>query len=347
VIQFQKQPIMRKVVYALAPLWLFSIFLYGWKALTITAVVFVAGILSEWVMEKAKKGKTTKVSEAALVTCALFALSMPPELGNWQNLWIPIVGIIFALVMGKGVFGGFGRNIFNPAITGRLFVYLAFPGPLGTGWTTPGLFGMVPEGIDAVSAATSMDVLKGAATSADMGGNALLNLFGWDAPDWLTYMLGFETGSLGETSFILIVIAGIYLIATNTANWRLIVSTAGTAFIMMAGLHYLPPALGFEPIAKAMNPFLGIMSGSIAFVAVYMSTDPVSGAKKPRAMWAYGAIIGTVTVLIRVFAGFPEGTSFAILVANTFASLLDEVLGAKKKKAPVKAPAKPAAQEAN
>jgi Na+-transporting NADH:ubiquinone oxidoreductase subunit B len=116
VIEFQKQPIMRKVVYALAPLWLFSIFLYGWKALTVTAVVFIAGILSEWVMEKAKKGKTTKVSEAALVTCALFALSMPPEMGNWQNLWIPVVGIVFALVMGKGVLADSAGTFSTPPL---------------------------------------------------------------------------------------------------------------------------------------------------------------------------------------------------------------------------------------
>jgi len=340
VIEFQKQPIMRKVVYALAPIWAFSLFLYGWKVLTVTAVVFLTGILAEWVMEKAKKGKTTKVSEAALVTCALFSLAMPPELGRLENLWIPMVGILFALIIGKGVYGGFGRNIFNPAIAGRLFIYLAFPQALGTGWTTPGFFGMAPEGIDAISAATSMDILKGASL-ADMGGNTLNALFNLDVPQWLNYFLGFETGSMGETSFLLITLAGIYLVWTKTANWRLIVSTAGSAFLMMAGLYYIPQWLGYSILPGAIDPVMGIMSGSIAFVAVFMSTDPVSGAKKPRAMWAYGALIGVVTGLIRFAPGFPEGTSFAILTANTFASLLDEVLGEKKKKPAAQAPAKP------
>ncbi len=131
---FQKQIMMRRVVYSLIPIMIFSIYLYGIRSLLIHLVVFAAGILTEYVFMKSM-GK--KVSEAVLVTCALYALSMPPMV----PLWVAAIGIIFGVLFGKNIFGGFGRNIFNPAITGRLFVYITFPSYMTTAWKTPGSFG--------------------------------------------------------------------------------------------------------------------------------------------------------------------------------------------------------------
>src|SRR5690606_36933958 len=133
---FQKQAIMRKVVYSLIPIFLWSVYLYGWRVLAVTSVVFGVGILAEFVMEKAKN---KKVSEAVWVTSALLALSLPPAV----PLWIAAVASAFAVVMGKGVYGGFGRNIFNPAITGRIFTYISFPLLLQTTWMIPGMFGTI------------------------------------------------------------------------------------------------------------------------------------------------------------------------------------------------------------
>lgn len=311
---FQKQLIMRRVLISLAPIFLFSIYLYGWRVPVVTAVVFLFGILTEFLMERTRK---KKVSEAVLVTCALYALALPPAV----PIWVAIVGIVFAVFLGKEVFGGFGRNVFNPAITGRLFVYITFPRLLQTTWMVPGNFGTGGiNGVDGVTAATPLEILRGTAEGS---------------VDWMDLLFGIRAGSIGESSIVLIVIAAIYLIITKTANWRLIVSTFGTA-LAMAAIFYATGAIDIPP-------HLYIMSGSIMYVAVFMSTDPVSAPNKPISQWVYGAIIGGVSMLVRTFSGFPEGTSFGILMGNVFASLLDEMFPAKKKK---KAPAKPATASA-
>lgn len=307
---FQKQLMMRRVVYSLVPIFLFSIYLYGWRVLAICAVVFVVGILTEWVFEKRRN---KKVSEAVLVTCSLYALSLPPA----TPLWIAAIGIIFGVAIGKEIYGGFGRNIFNPAITGRLFIYITFATALSESWMAPGAFGTAgPAGVDAITAATPLAVMRQTAEN----------------PDIVNLLLGFRAGSIGESSVILIVAAAVYLIWTKTAQWRLIVSTALSAGILTAAFYY-------TGIAPDLVPQLAMMSGSILYVAVFMSTDPVSAPNKPASQWIYGAIIGSVSILVRSFSGFPEGTSFGVLLGNVSASLLDELLPKQKKK---KKQAKPA-----
>ncbi len=307
---FQKQVIMRRVLISLAPIFLFSIYLYGWRVPVLVGVVFLFGILTEFVMERTRK---KKVSEAVLVTCALFALSLPPV----TPVWVAIVGIVFAVFLGKEVFGGFGRNVFNPAITGRAFVYISFPTLLQTTWMVPGSFGTLGiNGVDGVTAATPLEILRGTAEGQ---------------VEWLDLLLGIRAGSIGESSILLIVIAAIYLIATKTANWKLIVSTFVTALAFSAIFYFT----GLVDVP----PHLYMMSGSIMYVVVFMSTDPVSAPNKPISQWVYGCIIGGVSMLVRTFSGFPEGTTFGILMGNVFASLLDEIFPKAKKKT-AKAPAK-------
>ncbi len=299
---FQKQPIMRKVLYSLAPIFLFSIYLYGLRPILTALVVFPLGVLVEYLFEK-KRGK--KVSEAVLVTCALYTLSMPPVV----PLWIVAVGILFTVFMAKEVYGGFGRNIFNPAIAGRLFVYISFATILQAGFVQPGAFGasagLWGYPVDSMTAATPLAQLRhGEPISV------------------LNAILGFRMGSLGESSVILIVLAAIYLIATKTANWRLIASTVGSAVVLNG-------VLLLAKVPRVM-PIESLLVGSFLFVAVFMATDPVSAPKKPLAQWLYGTLIGFSVVLIRSFSLFPEGTSFAVLLANTAASLLDDLVSGKK-----------------
>ncbi|MFO8064795.1 MAG: RnfABCDGE type electron transport complex subunit D [Spirochaetota bacterium] len=301
---FQKQLIMRRVMYSLVPIYLFSIYLYGWRVLALTAVVFPLAILTEWAFERTRK---KKVSEAVFVTSGLYLLAIPPA----TPLWIAAVGIVFAVAIGKEVYGGFGRNIFNPAITGRLFIYITFPTVLANGWMVPGMFGMAGEaGIDAVTAATPLAGLR----NPDVAN-----------PDLMDLLLGFRAGSIGESSVILIVAAAIYLIYTKTAQWRLIVSTIVSAGVMLA-------IFDLTGLTQNMPPHVGLMSGSILFVSVFMATDPVSAPNKNMSQIIYGVIIGTVSMVVRVFSGFPEGTSFGIIIANVFASLIDELVPKKKKK---------------
>jgi Na+-transporting NADH:ubiquinone oxidoreductase subunit B len=298
---FQKQAIMRRVLLALTPIYLFALYLYGWRLLALGVVVFVVGVGLEYVFEK-KRGK--KVSEAALVTCSLFLLSLPAQ----TPLWVAAVGIAFGIVFGKEIYGGFGRNIFNPAISGRLFIYITFPNLLQTGYLLPGRFGFAS--VDGVTAATPLMMLRG-------GENV----------DVLDLLLGFRAGAMGESSIALIAVAAVYLIATNTANWRMIISTSVSAAILTF-------ALDFFGAAKALPTLPAMLSGSILFVSVFYATDPVSAPKKRPSQFIYGVIIGGVSILIKTFSLFPVGTSFGIIVGNTFASLLDELFsgsGGKKK----------------
>jgi Na+-transporting NADH:ubiquinone oxidoreductase subunit B len=292
---FQKQTMMRKVLLSLLPVFLFAGYVYGLRLLILVLVVFPAGFLCEALFELRKK---KKVSEALFVTCGLYVLSLPPTT-PW---WVAIIGIVFGIVIGKEVFGGFGRNPFNPAICGRLFVYITFPIFLTTGWISGGNFGL-----DAVTSATPLTLLR-AGETVDL--NSLL--------------LGFRPGSMGESPVILILLAGIFLMSTKTANWVIIVSTLSSAALLTFSLD-------IAGVPKALDTIPALLSGSLLFVVVFIATDPVSAPKKPLPRVVYGIIIGTVSILVRTFSLFTEGTSFGILIGNTFAPLLDEILGKKKK----------------
>jgi Na+-transporting NADH:ubiquinone oxidoreductase subunit B len=314
---FQKQVIMRRVLYSLLPIFLFSIYLYGWRVLAIAAVVFSVGILTEFIVER---GKKKKVSEAVLVTCSLFTLSMPPG----APLWIPAIGILFGVLLGKEVYGGFGRNVYNPAITGRLFVYITFPVILARSWMSPGNFGIgarIGEMVDGASTATPLFVLRN-------GGST----------EFINEIIGLQPGSMGESSILLILLAAAYLLITKTANWRLLLSTLASAALLSAVFF-------FSGLTPELPPHLALANGSILFVSVFMATDPVTAPNKKAAQWLYGLIIGFVAIIVRTFSAFAEGTSFGIMVGNTFASLLDELAGKIKKKAPA-AKAQPAAASA-
>ncbi|HOV38210.1 MAG TPA: RnfABCDGE type electron transport complex subunit D [Spirochaetales bacterium] len=296
---FQKQIIMRRVLYSLIPIVLFSLYLYGIRPLVILLVSIILGTATEYIMEK---GRNKKVSEAVLVTSTLFALSLPPK----TPLWVVAVGIVFAVFMGKEVYGGFGRNIFNPAITGRLFIYITFPNILAASWMAPGKFGSYA---DVVSAATPLGIIRAGNTST-------LNL--------LDLFLGFKGGSIGEGSILLILLAGIYLVFTKTASYRIILGTV----LGSLGLSFGLDAFGVQGAFPALY---SLFSGSVLFVAVFMATDPVSAPKRASSQWIYGILIGIVSIILRLYSAFPEGTSFALLLSNTFASLIDELTTPKAK----------------
>jgi Na+-transporting NADH:ubiquinone oxidoreductase subunit B len=302
-----KQKIMSQVVYALIPLVLFSIYLFGWRSLSILIVVNIAGFLSEYIFAKIYK---KQVSSAVFVTNFLFALSMPPAV----PYWIAVVGIVFGVVFGKMVFGGFGRNVFNPAISGRAFIYISFGVPLTAGFVQPasgfpGGFAQWLAGADAVSRATPLFEFNSG------GGVPLLNL-----------VTGMTSGSFGETSALLIIAGGIFLIVKKAANFRIILSG-------LLGYLVLQSALFFGGVEAAVNPLSGLFCGSLLFGLVFMATDPISSSQTTNTgRWIYGALIGVLISLIRVFSIWIEAVTFAILLANMFAPLLDHSLKERKKK---------------
>ena len=306
---FLKQKIMHRVLISLAPITLFSIFLFGWRVLALMAVVTVTGVLFEYLAMRLINGSSAKVSEAVLVTCVLYTLTLPPAT-PW---WVAVIGIAFGVFFGKGVFGGFGRNIFNPALVARCFVYVSFPAYLTAGWIEP--LTRLPGGFarfstDIVSSATPMVQIK-----AGEAASSLLDLF-----------LGLISGSNGETSALLILAAAVYLIATKTASWKIMLSCALTFAVLSAAFHYTG--------LYAADPLYSLLSGGFLFATVFMATDPISAPADDRAKIAYGALIALAAILIRIFSLFTEGIMFAILFANIFSPLLDrqfKALKARKK----------------
>ena len=306
-----KQKIMRRVLISLLPIFAFSVFLFGWHMLLLLAVVMVAGIVCEYGAKRLISGSKAKVSEAVLVTCLLFTLTLPATT-PW---WVAVIGISFGVFFGKGVFGGFGRNIFNPALVGRCFVFISFPAYLTAGWPAPytifpGGFAHFTSNVDAVAMATPLALLKDTGAVTDYG-----RLF-----------LGIIPGSAGETSALLILCAAVYLLLTKTASWRIMLSCS-TTFAAVGTVLYLT---GVSPA----NPLSALLSGGFLFGCVFMATDPISAPSDKTAQVLYAALIAGTVVLIRTFALFPEGVMFSILVGNMFAPLIDRQV--KERKAAVK-----------
>lgn len=299
-ITFMKQKLMRRVIYSLIPIIIASVYFFGLRSLVLLIWVSILAVLSEWLFER-KSSK--KISEAVFVTSILYTLTLPAR----TPLWIAGLGIIFGIVFGKEVFGGFGRNVFNPALVARAFVYVCFPKFLTLQWSKPAssLFGgfttYITEPIDALSHSTPMLIFRESGIMASYS-----DLF------W-----GNISGSLGETSAVLIIFAAIYLIYTKTASLDTMAS-------MTIGFVCFSSILHFSGINQVPNPLFGILSGGFLFAAVFMATDPVSAPKTKEGKWIYGLMIGIITVIIRGFALFAGGVMFAILIGNTFAPIIDE-----------------------
>ncbi len=297
---FMKQKLMRKVILSLLPICLASVYFFGLRALVLMLWVIAIGTLTEWFFEKRNK---KPISEAVIVTCILYTLTLPPI----TPLWVAGIGIIFGVVFGKEVFGGFGKNIFNPALVARCFVYVNFPTPLTMYWSKPasgfpGGFGVwLTETVDVLSHATPMLIFRDSGQTAS----------------YLNLLLGNVSGSLGETSGLLIIFAAIYLIYTKSASWQ-------TMAAVMAGYFFMSTSLFYMGSATVPHPLFGLLSGGLLFGTVFMATDPISSPMTVEGKWIYGILIGVVTVIIRGYALFAGGIMFAILIGNTFAPLIDE-----------------------
>jgi len=297
-----------RVCYALMPIVAASIYIFGWRALAVVALTFPFGIVSE-ALFTFRQGKP--VTSAVFVTCLIFALSLPPTI----PFWMVIIGIVVGVVIGKMAFGGFGQNIFNPAMVGRCFLYITFPIQLTNSWVEPmwgGLGGFLhwANPAEALTRATPLVNLK-------QGGTAPLgHLFVGNIP-----------GSLGETSALLILLGGAFIIYKKAASWRLCLSCLLGGTLLVTILH----VVGFPTMP---SPAAAVLSGSFLFGSAFVATEPISGAKTKLGQWIYGGAIGGLTMVLRGFSNFPAGIMFATLIMNSFVPLLDQTVrqaqGAKK-----------------
>jgi Na+-transporting NADH:ubiquinone oxidoreductase subunit B len=280
-----------------------SIYFFGLRSLFILILVNIIAFLTEYIFNRFYN---KPVSSSVFVTGVLFTLTLPPTL----PYWMAAVGIIFGVLFGKMVFGGFGKNIFNPALVGRVFLYINF-GNFMTGskiWAKPFtnmLGGFVAYLPDTITAATPL---------ADKNTNSYLELF-----------VGNHAGAIGATSILLILLGGIYIVYKKIADYRIVFSLFVAVAITQTILVILK--------VVNFNPLYSFLSGGLFFGAFFMATDPITASSTKTGKWIYGAFIGLLTVLIRVFSSWPEGIMFAILLANMFAPIMDYYIKRQKREA--------------
>jgi len=244
-----------------------------------------------------------EVNEGYLVTGMLIPLIMPVDL----PLWMLALSVVFAVIVGKEVFGGTGMNIWNPALLARAFAFFAYPSHMSGDkvWISGLTKG---EGvIDGFSGATPL-------------ANAQAGL---DIPSFQDMFLGFIPGSVGETSALAILLGAALLIFTGIASWKIMVSVFAGGLLTALFLNLVAPPDSY----MAMPAWNHLVMGGFAFGAVFMATDPVTGSQTEAGKWIYGFLIGFVVIIIRVFnPGYPEGMMLSILLLNTFAPLIDHIV---------------------
>jgi len=264
--------------------------------LPIYAVTFVVGGFWEVLFATVRKHE---VNEGFFVSSILFALICPPNIPLWQVA----LGISFGIVIGKEIFGGTGKNFLNPALTGRAFLFFAYPAQISgdTVWTA----------VDGFSGATPLSLAAAGGADAIMASGLT----------WFDAFAGSIQGSIGETSTLAIFIGGAVLLVMGIASWRIV---AGV-MIGMVGMSLLFNAIGSDTNALFSLPwYWHLVVGGFAFGMIFMATDPVSAAMTNTGKLYFGALIGVMVVLIRVInPAFPEGMMLAILFANLFAPLID------------------------
>jgi Na+-transporting NADH:ubiquinone oxidoreductase subunit B len=257
-----------------------------------------------------------EISEGVFVTAMLFPLTLPPTAPLWQTA----LGISFGVVIGKEIFGGTGRNFLNPALTGRAFLYFAYPVQMSGDavWTV--LSGARETMVDAFSAATPLVVAYGSKTA----GAVEHTLAEAGYPFWRLFF-GLYPDSIGASSTFLCLLGAVVLVVIGVASYRIIL---GDILGVLAVGYLLNLIAGQEASAyMTMNPFYHLIIGGTAFGIAFMTTDPVSAPDLHASRWIYGFCIGALTVLIRVFnPAFPEGIMLAILFMNVFAPLIDHMV---------------------
>lgn len=258
-------------------------------------VTFLAGGFWEVVFSVVRRHE---INEGFFVTSVLFALTCPPDVPLWQVA----LGISFGVVFAKEIFGGTGKNFLNPALTGRAFLYLAYPAQ----WSGETIW----VAVDGYSRATPLGI------------GAVDGMAGIEAQySWLDAFLGYIPGSVGEVSALAVGIGGALLLITRVASWRIVLATLAGTLLMASLLNWI--GSDTNPMF-AMPWYWHMVTGGFAFGLFFMATEPVSGPITNRARWYYGILIGVMVVLVRVMnPGFPEGMMFAILFANLFAPLFD------------------------
>jgi Na+-transporting NADH:ubiquinone oxidoreductase subunit B len=325
---------MATVVFTLVPLLLFGIYNAGYQSrlasglstewlpvvwqgsvlvVPLVIVTYLFGFGWEIVFAVVRRHE---ISEGVFVSCMLFPLTLPPTTPLWQAA----MGISFGVVIGKEVFGGTGRNFLNPALTGRAFLYFAYPAQMSGDAVWTALVGARQTVVDGFTAATPLVVVETAKTAGSA--ESVLAEAGYTAS---RLFWGLYPDSIGASSVFLCLLGALILMALGIASHRIILGDILGVLAMGGLLNFL--ATDATSPYLSLNPLYHLLMGGTAFGIAFMTTDPVSAPDTHAARWIYGFAIGALTVMIRVFnPAFPEGIMLAILFMNVFAPLLDHIV---------------------
>jgi len=307
---------MRRVLIALAPVSVFGVVLYGVPALLTILVSVAAAVLAEALFRKITRQDIRIRDLSAAVTGLLLALILPPGT-PW---WITALGSFFAIIVAKEFFGGLGANVFNPALIGRAFLLMSFPVAITT-WAVPrAFFAISPLAAapDTVSGATPLGLIKLGNTVADVGVGFAANGLAAGSEYWhtlLSLFLGIREGCIGESSIVLILIGFIYLLFTQTIDWRAPVSMVVSVLIFS--------------LLFGRDPLFAVLSGGMLFGAVFMTTDYVTVPFTAMGKIIFGLGAGFISVLIRKWGNYPEGVAYSILIMNAVTPFLNRLLQKK------------------
>lgn len=296
--------IMGDVIIALIPALIWSVYVFGFRALTITAISVISCVLFEYLYRKLMKKSNTISDLSAVVTGILLAYCLPISV----PLWIPVVGAFFAIVIAKQLYGGIGKNVINPALAARVFLFIAYPSQVSS-FTAAGNTKLSPV---AMSIELN-DTIKAGATP-------LASLKEGVAPseDVLSALIGNTAGCIGEVSAALLILTGLFLIIRKVITWHIPVAYMGT----VALITLLFPTVA--SVSRLDFMLYELFTGGLILGAFFMATDYVTSPVTNKGRIIYGVGCGLITVFVRYFGGYPEGVSFAILIMNLFVWYLDK-----------------------
>lgn len=298
--------IMFGVIISLIPAMLVSFYFFGLSAIILTLTAVVSCALFEFLIQKYILGNVPTIGDgSAMLTGLLLAFNVPSNL----PIWMIIIGSLVSIGIAKMSFGGLGKNPFNPALVGRVFLLISFPVDM-TSWPLPQSFSTSLT--DVVTGPTPLGIVKEGLKKGD----ALTDIM-QQVPDYVNLLLGNMGGSVGEISALALIIGGLYLLFKRIISWHIPVAFIGSAFVFAAILNFANPE-------AYVNPFFHLVTGGLMLGALYMATDMVTSPMTHAGMIVFGAGCGIITILIRVFGVYPEGVSFAILIMNAVVPLLNK-----------------------
>ena len=300
--------VMWGVVIAMIPAMLVSFWYFGLGALLVMLTSVAACLLFEFLIQKYLiKGPLTVNDGSAVITGILLAFNVPSNLPLWQIA----IGALVAIGVAKMTFGGLGKNPFNPALIGRVFLLISFPVDMTT-WPKPILSMADKFSLDAVSGPTALGTLKEGLMKGDAVDQLMSNV-----PSYTDLFMGGIGGSLGEVSALALILGGIFMLIRKIISWHTPISFIGTVFVFTGILWLIDPTMYADPIFH-------LLAGGLMLGAIFMATDMVTSPMTHKGQIVFGIGCGLLTVLIRILGAYPEGVSFAILIMNALVPLINK-----------------------